>query len=177
MLSLREVSSPPKWCDAPPPPWYLVSHRHSCAIPHLATYRAIIVRYPIKQARKILVAILSLQVSYRARYEKYRCWASKVVCAAYDSVAWRQHAIRFHSTGRGSLGADLSGLVAIGSAMVACGFAIWGLCATLCRGRLGLPLWNRGGLRPAILISESLGVHKILVRKIRFYPPPPPKGP
>ena len=43
--SLREVSTPPTWCDTPPP-WYLVSHRHICAIPPLATYRAIIVRYP-----------------------------------------------------------------------------------------------------------------------------------
>ena len=30
-----------------PPPWHLVSHRHTCAIPHFAKYRAIIVRYPI----------------------------------------------------------------------------------------------------------------------------------
>ena len=42
----REVSSSPKWCDTPP--WCLVSHRHICAIPHFATYRAIIVRYPHK---------------------------------------------------------------------------------------------------------------------------------
>ena len=49
------------------PPWYLVLHRHICAIPHFATYRAIIVRYPTskqkKQARKSF-AILSLQVSH-----------------------------------------------------------------------------------------------------------------
>ena len=37
----------------PPPHWYLVSHRHVCAIPHFATYRVITVRYPQKkQARK-----------------------------------------------------------------------------------------------------------------------------
>ena len=57
---LREVSTPPKWCETPP--WDLVLHRHICAIPHFATYRAIIVRYPIKQAQKSF-AILSLQVS------------------------------------------------------------------------------------------------------------------
>ena len=44
--TLREVSTPPKWCDTPH--WYLVLHRHIRAIPHFATYRAIIVRYPIK---------------------------------------------------------------------------------------------------------------------------------
>ena len=37
----REVSSIPKWRDTPP--WYLVSHRHICAIPHFATCRATIV--------------------------------------------------------------------------------------------------------------------------------------
>ena len=61
-ILLREVSTPPKWCDTPP--WYLILHRHICAIPHFATYRAIIVRDPIKkkQARKSF-AMLSLQVS------------------------------------------------------------------------------------------------------------------
>ena len=34
------------------PPGYLVSHRHICAVPHFATYRAIIVRYPIKTSTK-----------------------------------------------------------------------------------------------------------------------------
>ena len=70
---LREVSTAPKWCDIRP--WYLVLHRHICAIPHSATSRAIIVRYPVKQARKNF-AILSPQVS--AQYEKYRCCASQV---------------------------------------------------------------------------------------------------
>ena len=42
----REVCTPPKWCDTLS--WHLVSHRHICAIPHYATYRAIIVRYPHK---------------------------------------------------------------------------------------------------------------------------------
>ena len=36
----------------PYPPWYLVSHRHICAIPHFATYRAIIMRYPMKTSTK-----------------------------------------------------------------------------------------------------------------------------
>ena len=40
---LREVSISRKWCDTPPP-WYLMLHRHICAIPHFATYRAIILR-------------------------------------------------------------------------------------------------------------------------------------
>ena len=35
-----------------PPHWYLVSHRHIRAIPHLATYRAIMVRYPIKTSTR-----------------------------------------------------------------------------------------------------------------------------
>ena len=48
---LREVSTPPKWCDTPP--WHLVSHRHICVIPHFATFRSINVRYAhkIKHAR------------------------------------------------------------------------------------------------------------------------------
>ena len=45
-----------------PPPWYLTLHRRICAIPHFATYRAIIVRHPKKQARKNF-QILPLQVS------------------------------------------------------------------------------------------------------------------
>ena len=44
-----EVSTPQKSCDTSP--WHLVSHRHICAIHHFATYRAIIVRYPIKTSR------------------------------------------------------------------------------------------------------------------------------
>ena len=54
-----------------PPPWYLVSHRHICAIPRIATYRAIIVRYSIKASTKEFCD------TFAARYEKYRCWASK----------------------------------------------------------------------------------------------------
>ena len=43
--------------------WYLVLHTHICAIPHSATYRAIIVRYPTNlQAPKCFV-IVSLQAS------------------------------------------------------------------------------------------------------------------
>ena len=127
---LRQVSTPPKWCDTPL--WYLVSHRGICAIPHFATYRAIIVRYlrlqkstvggspgpkignfsknwqfllfigsdflleiqflaifgqysfqqyffgsldtPIKTSTKEFCDTIAASI---ARYEKYRCWASK----------------------------------------------------------------------------------------------------
>ena len=68
----REVSTPPKWCDIPP--WYLVSHRHICAIPHCATYRAIIVRYPTKTSTKEFCDTIAASI---ARHEKYRYWSSK----------------------------------------------------------------------------------------------------
>ena len=55
-----EVSPPPKWCDTPA--WHLFLHRHICAIHHFATYRAMLVRYPIKKTQKNF-AIRSLQVS------------------------------------------------------------------------------------------------------------------
>ena len=57
----------------PPPLRYLVSHRHICAIPHFATYRAIIVKYPLKQTQKSFAITIATSI---ARYEKYRCWAS-----------------------------------------------------------------------------------------------------
>ena len=41
-----EVGTPTKWCGTPP--WYLVSHRQICAIPHFAAHRTTIVRYPTK---------------------------------------------------------------------------------------------------------------------------------
>ena len=56
-----------------PPSWHLVSHRHIRAIPHFATYRAIIVRYPIKTSTKDFRDTIATSI---ARYEKYRCWAS-----------------------------------------------------------------------------------------------------
>ena len=56
------------------PPWYLVSEGHICAIPHFATYRAIIVRYPIKTSTKCFCDTIATSI---VRYEKYRCWASK----------------------------------------------------------------------------------------------------
>ena len=56
------------------PPWYLVSHRHVCAIPHFATYRAIIVRYSTKTSTKEFCDTIAGSI---ARYEKYRYWASK----------------------------------------------------------------------------------------------------
>ena len=69
---LKEVGTRPKWCDTPP--WRLVSQRHICAIPHFATYRARIVRYPIKTSTKVLCDTIATSI---ARYEKYRCWAYK----------------------------------------------------------------------------------------------------
>ena len=57
----------------PPPLGYLISHRRICAIPHFATYRAIIVRYPIKTSTKEFCTT----ATSIARYGKYRCWASK----------------------------------------------------------------------------------------------------
>ena len=59
-----------------PPPWYLVSHRHICAIPHFATYLAIIVRYPIKISMKEFCDAVATSI---AQYEEYRCWASKLL--------------------------------------------------------------------------------------------------
>ena len=45
ILLLRyPVSQPPKMVRYPPP-WHLVSSRYICAIPHFATYRAIIAYY------------------------------------------------------------------------------------------------------------------------------------
>ena len=58
-----------------PPLWYLVSHRHICAIPHFATYRAIIVRYPTKTSTEEFCDTIAASI---ARYEKYRYWASKL---------------------------------------------------------------------------------------------------
>ena len=58
-----------------PPPWYLILHRHIRAIPHFATYRAIIVRYPLKTSTRDFCDTIATSIT---RYEKYRCWASKV---------------------------------------------------------------------------------------------------
>ena len=44
--------SAPTHSGAIAPPWLLVSHRHICAIPHFATYRAIILRHPTKTITK-----------------------------------------------------------------------------------------------------------------------------
>ena len=81
---LRDASTPPKWCDTPP--WYLVLRRHICAIPHFATYRAIIVRYPIKTNTKEFCDTIATSI---ARYQKYRCWASQTrdhKVTAFESV-------------------------------------------------------------------------------------------
>ena len=72
MLFQGGSQSSPKWCDTPP--WHLVSNRHISAIPHFATYRAIIVRYPTQTSTNGF-SIPSLQVSRDVK--KYRCWASK----------------------------------------------------------------------------------------------------
>ena len=45
-----------------PPLGYLVSHRHICAIPHFATYRAIVVRYPHKNKHERVLRY------YRCKY-------------------------------------------------------------------------------------------------------------
>ena len=73
-ILLREVSTPPKWCDTPH--WYLILHRHISAIPHFATYRTIIVRYLIKKKTSTKSFCDTIATSI-VRYEKYRCWASK----------------------------------------------------------------------------------------------------
>ena len=69
-----------------PPPWCLVSHRHICAIPHFATYRAIIVRYPTKTSTKEFCDTIAAGI---ARYEKYRYWASKHFSCS-ESCVWNQ---------------------------------------------------------------------------------------
>ena len=56
------------------PPWYLVSHRHVSAIPPFAAYRAVLLRCPIKTSTKSFCDTIATSI---ARYEKYRCWASK----------------------------------------------------------------------------------------------------
>ena len=66
---LRKVRIPPKCCETPP--WHLVSHRYICAILHVATYRVTIARCSMKINMK----------EFCTRYEKYRCWASKVAAA------------------------------------------------------------------------------------------------
>ena len=78
-----EVSIPPKWCDTHP--WYLISHRHICAIPQFATYRAISVRYPIETSTKQFCDTIATRI---ARYEKYRCWASKDEPREFASKFW-----------------------------------------------------------------------------------------
>ena len=66
------------------PPWYLVSHRHICAIPHFAIYRSIIVRYPTKTSTKEFCDTIAASI---ARYEKYRYWASKNVSMKFELQA------------------------------------------------------------------------------------------
>ena len=69
---LSHPSNPPTGCDTPL--WCLFFlHRHISAIPHFATYRAILVRYPRKTSAKQFCDTIAESI---ARYEKYRCWAS-----------------------------------------------------------------------------------------------------
>ena len=58
-----------------PPPLATISHRRIRAIPHFATYRTIIVRYPIKTSTKEFCDTMATSI---ARYEKYRCWADAI---------------------------------------------------------------------------------------------------
>ena len=68
------LALPQNGCDARPPPWYLASHRHFCAIPHFATYRTIIVGYPINTSTKEFCDTIATSI---ARYEKYLYRATK----------------------------------------------------------------------------------------------------
>ena len=85
----------------------LSSHRHTCAIPHFATCRAIVVRYPIKTSKKEFCDTI-ITIASIARYEKYRCWASKLSGSGFCSHPLRapppgddlhrcRSAIRMHS--------------------------------------------------------------------------------
>ena len=51
------------------PPRYLVSQRHTCAIPHFATHCSIIVRCPKNQAQNRFAFHIATSIT---RYEKYR---------------------------------------------------------------------------------------------------------
>ena len=61
----------------------LILHRHILAIPHFAMYRAMIVRYPTKTSTKKFCDTIATSI---ARYEKYRCWASKLPFQAPTSL-------------------------------------------------------------------------------------------
>ena len=68
----RGLSTSPKWCDTPPPLVLSFTQAHLC---DFATYRAIIVRYPIKASTKEFCDTIAASI---ARYEKYRYWASNL---------------------------------------------------------------------------------------------------
>ena len=57
------------------PLWVLSFIQAHLCDTHFATYRAIIVRYPIKTSTKEFCDTIIASI---ARYEKYRCWASKL---------------------------------------------------------------------------------------------------
>ena len=84
--SFREVSSSPKWCDTPPlvlssthcqahlcdTPFCNIS-RDNCATPHKKT------------RTKEFCDTIATGI---ARYEKYRCWASKLLGQTKKTAAW-----------------------------------------------------------------------------------------
>ena len=70
---LREVSTPPKWCDTPP----LVlnfTQTHPWDTPFCNVSRAIVVPPHKNKHERVLRDTIATSI---ARYEKYRCWASK----------------------------------------------------------------------------------------------------
>ena len=108
----RLALPPKKWCDAAP--LVLSLHRHNCAIPHLATYRATIVRQPPppQQKKTSTKEFCDTIATSIARYEKYRYWASKLEArkaprykggGGYSGTNWRccfSIALRFRKKAR-----------------------------------------------------------------------------
>ena len=93
--SFREVNTPPKWCNTPHV--YLVSHRRICAISHFATYRAVIVRYPLQTSLKEFCDTITRSIS---RYEKkFRCWATTLKRIAGRTCVFRE-SIKFYKFDR-----------------------------------------------------------------------------
>ena len=60
-----------------PPPWYLVSHRHICAISQFATYGAIRIVRITPHEKTSTEEFCDIIATAIARCEKYCCWASK----------------------------------------------------------------------------------------------------
>ena len=85
---LREVSTPPKWCDTPH--WFLILHRHIRAIPHFATYLAIIVRYPIKTSTKKFCDTIATRTPFGKLNLLKRGCANSGVFGARSPVVYRK---------------------------------------------------------------------------------------